>query len=79
MLKFPDDTQASVTGLDDIMAELHLQERKPTQETAREMITRLEEKGNFIPSSESVHREYAFVLLREYRKFIQDRSGTQQG
>ena len=79
MLKFPDDTQVSVTGLDDIMAELHVQERKPTRETAREMITRLEEKGNFIPPSESVHREYAFVLLREYRRFIQDRPGRQKG
>ena len=75
MLKFPDDTQVSVTGLDDIMVELYLEERKPTDDAAREIITRLEEKGNFIPSSESVHREYAYVLLREYRKFIQDRSG----
>jgi predicted nucleic acid-binding protein len=76
MLQFPDDTQVSVTGLDDIMVELYLEERKPTDDAAREMITRLEEKGNFIPSSENVHREYAYVLLREYREFIQDRSGS---
>jgi len=75
MLKFPDDTQVSVTGLDDIMAELYFEERKPTDDAAREMIARLEEKGNFIPSSESVHREYAYVLLREYKEFIRDRSG----
>jgi hypothetical protein len=75
MLKFPDDTQVSVTGLDDIMAELYFEERTPTDDTAREMIARLEEKGNFIPSSESVHREYAYVLLREYKEFIRDRSG----
>ncbi|MCF8128325.1 MAG: hypothetical protein K9N10_07400 [Deltaproteobacteria bacterium] len=75
MLKFPDDTQVSVTGLDDIMAELYFEKRKPTDDAAREMITRLEEKGNFIPSSESVHREYAYVLLREYKNFIRDRSG----
>ncbi|HKI47995.1 MAG TPA: hypothetical protein VKA69_01640 [Desulfobacteria bacterium] len=74
MLQFPDDTQVSVTGLDDIMAGLYLEEIKPTDDAAREMITRLEEKGNFIPSSESVHREYAYVLLREYKKFVRDRS-----
>jgi hypothetical protein len=76
MLNFPDDTQVSVTGLDDILAELYLEKRNPTHETAREMIIRLEEKGNFIPPSENVHREYAYVLLREYRKFIGDRSGS---
>ncbi len=65
----------SVTGLDDIMTQLYHDERRPTDETAREMITRLEEKGNFIPSSESVHREYAYVLKGEYRKFMEDRSG----
>lgn len=31
-------------------------------------------KKNFIPSSITVHREYAFVLLQEYRNYIQERS-----
>ena len=74
MLKFSDDTQVSVMGLEGIMTRVYLK-REPNQETAREMITRLEEKGNFVPSSESVHREYAYVLLREYQKFIQNRPG----
>jgi hypothetical protein len=65
----------SVTGLDPIMAQFYHDRREATDETARAMITLLEEKGNFIPSSESVHREYAYVLRREYRKFIEDRSG----
>ncbi|MDQ1335384.1 MAG: hypothetical protein QG552_2334 [Thermodesulfobacteriota bacterium] len=63
-------------GLDDIMAELYAQDRKPTDETAEEIIHRLEEKKNFIPSSERVRRQYAYVLLREYRNYMKDRSGS---
>ena len=62
--------------MDDIMAELFAANRKVNDETAKEIIKRLEEKGNFIPSSESAHREYAFVLLGEYRKYIADRPGS---
>lgn len=56
------------------MAELYAENKKANSETAREIIKKLKEKKNFIPSSESVHREYAFVLLEEYRKFIQKHS-----
>ena len=42
MLKFPDDTQVSVTGLDHIMAELCSEDREATDETADEIIKRLE-------------------------------------
>lgn len=37
---------------------------------------RLEAKKNFIPPSESVRKEYAYVLLKEYRKYIEDRPGN---
>lgn len=74
MLKFPNDTQVSVSDLDDIMAELFYEERKATDETAEEIIKRLETKKNYIPASERIRREYAYVLLREYRKHIKDRS-----
>jgi len=74
MLNFPDNTKASVFGLDDIMAELYAEDRKASYETADEIIKRLKEKKNYISSSVSVHREYAFVLLQEYRNYIQDRS-----
>ncbi len=81
MLKFPDDSQIGVMGLDDIMAELCSEDRKPTDETAEEIINRLEEKKNFIPSSERVRRDYAYVLLREYRKYMKDhhKSGVISG
>jgi Ca2+-binding EF-hand superfamily protein len=74
MLKFFDDTQVSVIGLDDIMAELHAGGREATDETAKEIIKRLEAKNNYIPSSERIRREYAYILLKEYRAYIKDRS-----
>lgn len=64
----------SVKGLDDIMAELFAENRRPTYETADEIINELEERNNFIPESISARREYAVVLLREYRNYVKDRS-----
>jgi hypothetical protein len=40
------------------MAELYSEGRKANDETAEKIIKRLEEKKNYIPSSERVHREY---------------------
>jgi Ca2+-binding EF-hand superfamily protein len=76
MLKFFDDTQVGVIGLDDIMAELYAEGRKATDKTAEEIIKRLESKKNYIPSSERVRKEYAYVLLMEYRAYVKDRSGS---
>ncbi len=76
MLKFPDGIQVGVTGLDEIMAELYFEGRKASNETAQEIITRLEKKRNFIPPGERVRREYSYVLLKEYKKYVKDRSGT---
>jgi len=76
MLNFPDDTQVGVIGLDDIMAELHAEGRKATNETAEKIIKRLESRKNYIPSSERARREYAYVLLKEYRTYLKDRSDS---
>lgn len=76
MLKFPDNTQIAVNGLDAIMEALHAEDRKADGDTARAIIQKLIEQKNYIPSSETARREYAFVLLEEYRKFIKARSGT---
>lgn len=73
MLKFSDDTQVRVNGLDEIMADLCSKGRQADQETAEEIMTRLEAK-NYIPSSERVRKEYAYVLLKEYRKYVKDRA-----
>ena len=75
MLKFPDDTQVGVIGLDDVMSELYAEGRKANDETAEEIIERLETRKNYIPSSERAHREYVYVLLKEYRGYVKDRSG----
>jgi hypothetical protein len=76
MLKFLDDTQVGVIGLDGIMAELYSEGRKATEETAEEIIDKLEARKNYIPSSDLARREYSYVLLREYRNYIKDRSGS---
>ena len=76
MLKFFDDTQVGVIGLDDIMADLYAEGRNATDETAEEIIKRLEVKNNYVPSSDRVRKEYAYVLLKEYRVYVKDRSGS---
>ncbi len=58
------------------MAEFYAQDMKADYKTAEEIIERLEEKKNYIPDSERVRREYASALLREYRKYIKDRSDS---
>jgi hypothetical protein len=75
-LKFFDDTQVGVIGLDDIMAELYAEGRKATDQTAEEIIKRLEARKNYIPSSEPACKEYSYVLLKEYRAYVKDRSGS---
>jgi len=75
-LKFFDDTQVGVIGLDDIMAELYAEGRKATDETAEEIIKRLEARNNYISSSERVRKEYTYVLLNEYRAYVKDPSGS---
>lgn len=57
-------------GLDDIMVDLYAEGRKATEETASEIIDRLEAKNNYIPSSDRVRREYVYVLLKEYRTYV---------
>lgn len=74
MLKFPDDTQVGVIGLDDIMAELYAEGKKATDETAEKIIKRLEARNNYIPSSERTRRDYVYVLLKEYRIYVKERS-----
>lgn len=72
MLSFPDDTQVGVNGLDDVLTDIYSEGRKVSEETAEEIIIRLEAKKNYIPSSDRARKEYAYVLLNEYRKYIKD-------
>jgi len=70
MLKFPDNTRIRVNGLNEILADLYSEGRQANQETAEEIINRLEAKKNHIPSSDHTRKEYAYVLLKEYRKYV---------
>ena len=61
-------------GLIEIMADLYLEGRPANEATAEEILDRLEAKKNYIPSSGRIRREYAYVLLKEYRNYIRDRA-----
>ena len=58
------------------MAEVHAEDMKPSDAAAEEIMKRLEERKNYIPGSEQARREYAYALLREYRKYIRERSSS---
>lgn len=73
MLRFTDGTQVRVTGLNEVMAHLYTEGRQANRETAEEIVNRLEEQKNFIPSSHSARREYARVLLVEYAEYLKGR------
>jgi hypothetical protein len=70
MLEFPDGTQVRVNGLDEILADLYSEGRQANQETAEEIINRLEAKKNYIPSSDRTRKEFSYVLLKEYREYV---------
>lgn len=78
MVKFPDGTKVRVIGLDEILADLYSEGRQANKETAEEIINRLEAKKNYIPSLESARREYSYVLLKEYRKYVKDRADNKR-
>jgi hypothetical protein len=79
MLKFPDGTQIRVNGLHEVLAGLYSEGRQANQETAEEIINRLEAGKNFIPSSHSTRKEYAYVLLKEYTQYANERAGNITG
>ena len=70
-----DGTQVAVTGLDEIMAELCCEGRQANQETAKEIMNRLEAGKNYIPSSDLIRREYRHLLLKEYAEYVKGRAG----
>jgi hypothetical protein len=73
MLKFPDGTQIHVTGLNEILADFYSEGRQANRETAEEIMKRLEADKNYIPSSDLTRREYRYILLKEYRRYVAGR------
>jgi hypothetical protein len=76
VLKFSDDSQVAVMGLDRIMAQLYSEGMKANEETAEMIIKRLENEKNYIPLNERVRKEYNYALMKEYRKYIKERSNN---
>jgi hypothetical protein len=60
------------------LAELHSEGRQANDETAEEIIRRLETHKNYVPSSDRAHKEYAYLFLKEYRKYIRDQADKEQ-
>jgi hypothetical protein len=56
------------------MAALYSEGRPANEATAEEIIDRLEVKKNYIPSSDRVRKEFRYVLLKEYRKYVKDQA-----
>ncbi len=59
-------------GLTEILTEFHAEGREATAETARAILARLEEAKNHVPASAVVRREYAQVLLEEYKTHLSE-------
>lgn len=78
MLTFPDDTTVRIKGLDETLADLYSEGKEANDETAEEIIERLEAKKNYIPSSERVRKEYAYVLLKEYRAYVKRQTNREK-
>jgi hypothetical protein len=55
------------------MAEIYSVGKQANKETADEIIAGLEAMGTFIPTTETVRREYRHVLLKEYQEFVETR------
>lgn len=64
-----------MNGLDEILTSLYSEGREENVETAREIIRRLEAQNNYIPSSDLIRREYEYVLRKEYREYVEGRTG----
>jgi len=76
MLRFPDGTQVRVNGLLEILADLYSQGRQANREATEEIINRLEANKNYIPSSDRTRKEFAYVLLKEYREYVKGRDDS---
>jgi len=74
MLKFLDDTEVAVNGLDETLAELYAEGRLLNEETVAEIVKRLEAHKNYIPPSDHARGVYAYALMKEYKKYLKSRA-----
>ncbi|MCK9459399.1 MAG: hypothetical protein M0R80_07150 [Proteobacteria bacterium] len=73
MLQFADGTRVAIKGLGETLAELYAEDRPTNQETAEEILARLEARANFIPPGAAVRREYRYHLLKKYEEYVEYR------
>jgi hypothetical protein len=71
MITFPDGTKSGIKGLDMLMEELHRQGKPAVSDTISEMMEILEHDNYFAPAERHI---YKFLLLEEYRKFLEQRA-----
>ncbi|MBN2401815.1 MAG: hypothetical protein JXN64_05400 [Spirochaetes bacterium] len=57
------------------MFELYLEGRMANDETVEEIIKKLEERKNYIPSSDHARREYSYAILKEYKNYLKEKAG----
>jgi hypothetical protein len=57
--------------LNEVLADVYSEGRQVNQETAEEIINKLETRKNFIPSSDRTRKEYAYLLLKEYKEYVE--------
>lgn len=74
MLKFTDDTEVAVNGLDETLSELYAEGRPANEETVTVIVKRLEAHKNYIPLSDRARGEYAYALMKEYKKYLKSRA-----
>lgn len=75
-LEFFDGTQVKVVGLDEVLAAAFAEGRPANDDTAEEIMDRLEDKNNYIPSSDRARRQYSYALLKEYREYVRSRADS---
>jgi hypothetical protein len=56
------------------MFNFYLEGREANDETVEEIIKMLEERKNYIPSAERARKDYSYVLLKEYKNYLKEKS-----
>jgi hypothetical protein len=74
-LIFTDGARVAVKGLNEALAELYAEGRPANQETADELLARLEAHGTFVPPDLVVRREYRGELLKKYTEYVEGKGG----
>lgn len=56
------------------MFDFFLEGKEANDETVEEIIKKLEESKNYIPSDERARKEYSYAILKEYRNYLKEKA-----